>query len=242
MTFEARPLARGTGVRGSPWRSRPSREISPISPGGAQRAMPRTLREAQFRAGRTAFSAIPGAKGAGLGAKEPFRTAAATITSYPMDTRYLALYGAYHSLGLSCALSRETVSRCFFRERLAATIRLYEEWHADDSAMGTYITDLKHFLTKDGAIAAIGGQAKRFADILTMIVVDATTPSAERSSTSKVQCWHRPGRKRCTGLIEAGITPDTDAIRWECPACGNNGIISNWQGTLWDRSGDEATH
>ena len=37
-----------------------------------------------------------------------------------------------------------------------------------------------------------------------------------------------------TGIIEHRLWPD-DRIRWQCPRCGDNGIISNWQSTAWDR-------
>lgn len=103
--------------------------------------------------------------------------------------------------------------------------------------MSAYITDLTHFLTADGAIAPTAGPAKRLAENLTALVVDATTPSSEQSSMTKVNCWHRPGKKRCAGVIDTAIAPD-GAIEWQCPDCGNYGTIRNWQGTLWDRSGD----
>ena len=36
--------------------------------------------------------------------------------------------------------------------------------------------------------------------------------------------------------------PETDAIVWWCPACGENGTIRNWKGTLWDRANDSVAH
>jgi RNA polymerase subunit RPABC4/transcription elongation factor Spt4 len=28
--------------------------------------------------------------------------------------------------------------------------------------------------------------------------------------------------------------PEGDDILWQCPVCGDQGSISNWQSTLWD--------
>jgi hypothetical protein len=35
---------------------------------------------------------------------------------------------------------------------------------------------------------------------------------------------------------------ESDNIVWICPACGDNGSISNWQRTIWDMSGAGAFH
>jgi hypothetical protein len=32
------------------------------------------------------------------------------------------------------------------------------------------------------------------------------------------------------------IEVDSGRISWECPACGDNGIIHQWEGTPWDRT------
>lgn len=107
---------------------------------------------------------------------------------------------------------------------------------------GTFVTDMTHFLTEDGAIAPVSGSAKRIAEFLASLVVDASSPVTSKSATTRVCCRRRPGRKRCTGTISTDLDPDTDAIIWFCPVCGDNGIIRNWQGTLWDRSFDGQGH
>jgi len=107
---------------------------------------------------------------------------------------------------------------------------------------GTFVIDLTHFLTDEGAIAPVSGPARRFAEFLASLVVDASTLPSNDSTTTQVSCRRRPGRKRCAGKIETDLDPDTDAIIWFCPACGDNGIIRNWQGTLWDRSFDGEGH
>lgn len=48
-----------------------------------------------------------------------------------------------------------------------------------------------------------------------------------------VDCRRRPGRRPCPGRI-AGER-DGEAIAWHCPACGDAGLITGWQGTRWDQ-------
>ncbi len=105
-----------------------------------------------------------------------------------------------------------------------------------------YITDLQHFLTKDGRIAPTKGPAKKLAEFLTLVVALATAPSSSESPASLVACMGEPGKKRCGGSIRARVGSDTYAVHWRCPVCGNQGVISNWRGTLWDRSADIVAH
>ena len=98
----------------------------------------------------------------------------------------------------------------------------------------TYITDIAHFLTKEGAIAPASGPAKRFADYLTSIVVQVTAPIAGKTISTMVQCQGRHSRKQCTGKIESNIDLQTGEIIWRCPACSDIGRICNWQGSFWD--------
>ena len=102
----------------------------------------------------------------------------------------------------------------------------------------TWVTDLTHFLTKEGEIAPKSGPARKLAEYLTKIVVDATTYPWEEPKCPPVKCRRRPGRKSCAGVIGTDIDPDTDAIMWWCPVCGDNGTITSWQESLWDRTTD----
>ncbi len=102
----------------------------------------------------------------------------------------------------------------------------------------TWVTDLTHFLTEDGAIGPKSGPARKLAEYLTKIVVDATTEPWEEPRSTSVRCRRRPRRKPCAGVIGTDMDPDTDAIMWWCPVCGDNGTISRWQGSRWDRTTD----
>jgi hypothetical protein len=83
----------------------------------------------------------------------------------------------------------------------------------------TFVTDLTHFLTKEGAIAPMPVQARRLAEFLGDVVAVATTPNAD---PQRVKCWRRAGRKPCPGAIETDFEED-DRIVWWCPVCGENG-------------------
>ena len=45
----------------------------------------------------------------------------------------------------------------------------------------------------------------------------------------------KPNHRRCRGEIFARFDSGGAGILWECPLCGDNGHISGWKGTDWDR-------
>lgn len=99
----------------------------------------------------------------------------------------------------------------------------------------TWIVDITHYLDERGAIIAAPAPARRLAQHFAAIVGAVTCDPHEAKTGSAVRCGRRPGRKRCPGQIRAAITLDDRMdIVWECPACGDNGLISNWHGTMWD--------
>jgi len=101
----------------------------------------------------------------------------------------------------------------------------------------TWIIDLRHYLTPAGAFADMPAPARRLAEYFASIVVDATT---NLDGEPAVRCRRRPGRRRCEGMVIAFPDPEHDhAITWYCPVCGDNGLISGWQGALWDGTADD---
>jgi hypothetical protein len=61
------------------------------------------------------------------------------------------------------------------------------------------------------------------------------SPSMDLQFTN-VPCRQRPSRRRCLGEIQARIVPNTGTIEWTCPVCGDDGTITGWEGTLWDKT------
>jgi hypothetical protein len=105
----------------------------------------------------------------------------------------------------------------------------------------TLVTDISHFLKENGMIASASGPARKLAEHIAAIVAESTAVLADIDGYEKVPCRRRPRRRPCVGLIESWIEPDSGAIYWECPSCGDNGLISHWEGTMWDLTSD-ATH
>ena len=100
----------------------------------------------------------------------------------------------------------------------------------------TWVVSLKHFFDEDGDIAVPKGPARKLAEHMVAIVAMASRPELIPLPEYQVRCRRRPGRKPCTGLIEADFNPDDERIVWWCPVCDDNGYISNWKGSMWDLS------
>ena len=101
----------------------------------------------------------------------------------------------------------------------------------------TWVTDLSHFIdAQTGHLPKnVPGPARRLMEHQTRIVAAATTAAeGDDSSRDQIKCRRRPGHRACPGIIEHRVWAD-QRITWHCPNCGDNGIISNWQSTAWDR-------
>lgn len=95
-------------------------------------------------------------------------------------------------------------------------------------------TNLRYFLTEDGAIAPTRGLARRLAEHLTQLVAAASADPGAGPVTT-VRCRNKPNRRQCAGEITAAIDAGSGNVAWLCPICGDDGVISNWRGTAWDR-------
>jgi len=102
----------------------------------------------------------------------------------------------------------------------------------------TWITDLTHFLEDGRLPQELPGAALRLVEYLGRIVAAVT--GAEPDDSLGVCCRRRPGRRPCPGEIAGYIVPESNAICWRCLVCGDNGLISKWENTVWDlREADE---
>ena len=103
----------------------------------------------------------------------------------------------------------------------------------------TWVTDLRHFLNSDGSILQLPRPAARLANYFGSIEEAVTARKNSDTWLTGIRCCRRPGRRRCEGEIFAFIDKgNSSRIDWHCSVCDDNGIISGWQSTLWDRSGD----
>jgi predicted RNA-binding Zn-ribbon protein involved in translation (DUF1610 family) len=73
-------------------------------------------------------------------------------------------------------------------------------------------------------------EARELANFLALIV-DTTTKTMPATLTlTEIRCF----KKGCHGLIKSELTQSNNEIHWKCPDCGNEGVISHWQGSRWD--------
>jgi hypothetical protein len=102
----------------------------------------------------------------------------------------------------------------------------------------TWISNIRHFLDDDGEIPYdLPGPAYQLASYFGSIVEAVTSRGKIKMYETGIRCRRRPSRKRCHGEVLALIDGKSNfEIKWECPVCNDNGIISGWQGTLWDKS------
>ena len=99
----------------------------------------------------------------------------------------------------------------------------------------TWITNIQHFLNEDGDIAPIEGPARKIAEY-TGEIISCATSQGKGGGIHQCKCRRRPDHKKCEGIIEAYIDKATNEIFWQCPVCYDNGRISYWEETQWDRS------
>lgn len=94
-----------------------------------------------------------------------------------------------------------------------------------------FVADLRHFLDlPDDA----PGPARNMAEQLGNVVRAATASEAGAAWVSALPCRRRPGRRPCPGRI-AVLRLDLPArIEWRCTSCGDDGVISGWEGTYFD--------
>jgi hypothetical protein len=109
-------------------------------------------------------------------------------------------------------------------------LQLGEEDMAD-----TWVINMTHYLDDEGRVCEMPGPARALLDYMGSIVVLATT-EWDVNSGAVIRCRRKPKRRPCVGVIEYLIDPTDNAIVWSCSECGDNGIISSWEGTIWDCS------
>ena len=97
----------------------------------------------------------------------------------------------------------------------------------------TYIDNIRHFLDKNGDFPNImPNPARKMAVFLTRIISLATEAFSRDRVLVSMQC----NRKGCHEEILVWLNDLNKDIEWFCPECGDNGFISNWRGTKWDKT------
>src|SRR5580698_1809482 len=99
-----------------------------------------------------------------------------------------------------------------------------------------YVIDLRHF---DGIELSpdTPGPALKFAHYLRRAVRAATASSERGPRPTALPCRRRPERRPCPGRLVVELQDLPSRVGWHCPACGEEGWIDGWQGSLYDLSG-----
>lgn len=91
-----------------------------------------------------------------------------------------------------------------------------------------------NFLDEKGSIPdSLPKSVKKLADRLGGIVSNATI-EPRLNPRDNVTCWGKLGKNKCHGSIDSSIDLNSMDIFWHCPECGDNGSISQWEGSFWD--------
>jgi len=96
-----------------------------------------------------------------------------------------------------------------------------------------WVINIQHWLneTKSGpAVPQLRLKVKKLSEIITY----ATSVAAGLSVDSIPKCWRRPKRKACKGELDIELNQASGQIHWRCGLCGDGGIISGWEGLIWD--------
>jgi len=97
-----------------------------------------------------------------------------------------------------------------------------------------HVINLLHYLDEKGCVAPSPGGAARMAEFLTAVV--AHESDELRTDDLGPNCF------KCNQDQVDTEQGRDGAILWNCYACGTEGRISHWQGTLWDLSEREHHH
>lgn len=107
--------------------------------------------------------------------------------------------------------------------------------------MKTYSTDLRHFLTESGHFPVdMPHEAKALAEFMGSIVAAATGCLYTNFPETGIECIQEKNGQLCGGTILAGVIINDlplkplNKIGWHCEQCNSSGVITGWQGTLWD--------
>ena len=97
------------------------------------------------------------------------------------------------------------------------------------------ITNIRHFLDENGEVPNIPWEAQELLKFLSAIIGAATTNYDAPVAFADTQCRNVISGRPCPGEIEVWVFAEDNRIGWECLECGDEGIISQWEGTQWDK-------
>lgn len=95
---------------------------------------------------------------------------------------------------------------------------------------------MQHFLDEQGNIPKqMPKEARELANFLALVVDETTKAMPLTLSETGIRCFN----KGCHGQVKSSVSRAKGEIRWYCPVCENEGVISEWKGTKWDNTGNK---
>lgn len=92
---------------------------------------------------------------------------------------------------------------------------------------------MRHVVPGDDAALPLAAQ--RRSDFTRALAEAATSRRAGSAWLSAVRCIARAGRKRC-GAWTMVARREPGRVEWSCPACGEQGVVTGFEGTEHDLS------
>lgn len=96
--------------------------------------------------------------------------------------------------------------------------------------------NMQHFLDEKGSTDQTPTQAKELANYFGAIVAGVTLDFTGRTILISGITCRNPESPGCSGSIMGYLGRDLDSIEWYCKGCEDSGVITAWDGTLWDCS------
>lgn len=96
------------------------------------------------------------------------------------------------------------------------------------------ISNITHFLNPHGNIAKdMPSEVTDLATFLTLVIEATTDFNSESGFSTRLPCLD----KKCKGIIHSRLLIEKDhEIYWQCDFCVQEGILTEWEGTIWDNS------
>ena len=101
------------------------------------------------------------------------------------------------------------------------------------------IANLRHYLGDDLSLVKIPAPVATLREFLGCVVEAVTSRDPDDVNyVTQLKCRH--GSKGCDGYIFALFDPgDPSTIVWSCMSCKDQGMLTGWEGTVWDKSSDQ---
>jgi hypothetical protein len=96
------------------------------------------------------------------------------------------------------------------------------------------ITNIKHYLGPGLSVVKIPAPETTVREFLGCVVKAVTSRDPnDINCVTQLKC--REGSDGCEGDIFAGYDQeDPSVIKWSCSSCGEYGLLSGWENTVWD--------